>query len=496
MSPRPRVLIVDPRQAARQALAALLPAGEAEHAFASTAEEALAALRAGGVALAILELDEPALDGYAAAATLRGDEHGRELPLLLLTRAGFDPARIFAGFELGAVGLLSQPLDPRLLDAKVRTFLRLTRQRLELAESEARFRQTFENAAVGIAHIDFTGQFLRVNEAFCRFVGYERDALIGRRFGEITHPDDVAEDIAFARRLHDGELESFVREKRYVRPDGAIAWAVVTVSRAVEPTTGRSYAIAMVVDEAARRLAEQSRRELVSFVSHDLKSPLTALALQVGLARRAVAAGAGGEERLAHALAQIDRQVGRMGKLLDELLDAARLRERRPLDLAPAAMDLVALVRPLVEELQTNAPRHRVELTIEQPSLIGSWDARRLERVVQNLLSNAAKYSPAGGSVRVSLAREPGASGAPGVAAWAVLRVADEGVGIPAADRSRIFDWFARGANVTGSRIEGSGIGLAAVRAIVEQHGGSVSLDSEEGRGSTFTVRLPMAAAS
>jgi signal transduction histidine kinase len=109
----------------------------------------------------------------------------------------------------------------------------------------------------------------------------------------------------------------------------------------------------------------------------------------------------------------------------------------------------------------------------------------RLERVVDNLLANALKYSPLGGKILVRLARERASSGA-----WAVLTVLDEGLGVPAADLPLIFEPFRRGGNV--GPISGAGIGLASVRQIVEQHGGRVTVTSREGAGSTFTVHLPV----
>jgi signal transduction histidine kinase len=117
--------------------------------------------------------------------------------------------------------------------------------------------------------------------------------------------------------------------------------------------------------------------------------------------------------------------------------------------------------------------------------LVGSWDASRIERVVDNLFSNAIKYSP-GGVVQVELRREESDAGP-----WAVLAISDEGVGIPAADLPHIFTRFARGSNVQG-RVAGTGIGLAGVRLLTEQHNGTIQAESVEGEGSTFTLKLPL----
>jgi two-component system, OmpR family, sensor histidine kinase SenX3 len=123
------------------------------------------------------------------------------------------------------------------------------------------------------------------------------------------------------------------------------------------------------------------------------------------------------------------------------------------------------------------------------PSLTGSWDAGRLDRAIGNLVGNAIKYSPNGGEVRLRI-RQEDVEGQP----WAVLSVQDSGLGIRKEDRERIFERFQRGSNVR-EHIAGSGIGLSYVREIVKQQGGTISVDSVEGQGSTFTMRLPLAAA-
>jgi signal transduction histidine kinase len=124
----------------------------------------------------------------------------------------------------------------------------------------------------------------------------------------------------------------------------------------------------------------------------------------------------------------------------------------------------------------------RSSLEATGPELVGTWDRARLERVVENLLANALKFSPEGGRITLSLAREDH---------HAVLRVRDQGLGIPPADLPHIFEWFRRGSNASG-RIAGSGVGLPAARLIVAQHGGMIQAASTEGQGSTFTVVLPL----
>jgi signal transduction histidine kinase len=175
-----------------------------------------------------------------------------------------------------------------------------------------------------------------------------------------------------------------------------------------------------------------------------------------------------------------------MVRQLDDLLDMAAIRSGQPLELACQLVDLVALVRQVCDEQQQATSLHQIRLETTLLTLIGEYDASRIERALVNLVANAIKYSPAGGHVTVSLETE-----SDGVSAYALLRVRDQGIGIPAADLPYVFEPFKRAGNVGGVR--GTGLGLASVRQIIEQHGGSIDVESVEGHGSTFTLRLPVA---
>ena len=185
-------------------------------------------------------------------------------------------------------------------------------------------------------------------------------------------------------------------------------------------------------------------------------------------------------------LKQMARQTARMNSMIDELVDAALLHSGMPIGLVLRATDLVKLVGAVIDDYREGAPLHRVEVRAAPESLVGMWDPQRLDRVVNNLLSNAVKYSPEGGRVEIELALTH-----EGGTAWASLRITDEGIGISASDRERVFQWYSRGENALETAIPGTGIGLAGSRDIVVQHGGSISVESEPGKGSTFTVRLP-----
>lgn len=233
--------------------------------------------------------------------------------------------------------------------------------------------------------------------------------------------------------------------------------------------------------------AIKTRDEFLYSISHDLKNPLSAVKGYAQLLRARVDKLVFEEApKVVEGLKAIDAAATRMVGQIEELLDLARLQMGKPLELRRFPTDLVALAAAAVEEYAQTAPQHAVTLVTELNSLAGEWDPTRLQRVLGNLLANAIKYSPNGGEVTVRLAEEADSS-----QRWAVLSVADRGIGIPAADLPHVFERYRRAENV--GTIGGSGIGLSSVRQIVEQHGGSVRVESREGEGATFTVRLPLA---
>ncbi|WP_375756513.1 ATP-binding protein [Corallococcus exercitus] len=234
--------------------------------------------------------------------------------------------------------------------------------------------------------------------------------------------------------------------------------------------------------EATAREALAVRDELFSLATHDLKGPLQIMTLNAQVLRRQIPAAAMSpalETRLGH----IVRAAHRMGELIDHFLEVTRGQER-PLKREP--LDLLAMVRGKVRELEANASRHH--FVLEAPDgrdFTGDWDAHALERVLENLMGNAVKYSAADSTVTVRLTVEEADS-----QQFVLLAVTDQGIGIPAADLPFVFERFHRGRNVSRD-VSGSGVGLASARRMVELHGGTLAVASVEGQGSTFTVRLP-----
>ncbi|HEY3080290.1 MAG TPA: ATP-binding protein [Chloroflexota bacterium] len=296
-------------------------------------------------------------------------------------------------------------------------------------------------------------------------------------------------------------------ERPYVDEDRALLQdvaerAVLAIENAWLYRSAQEQAAAQgVLNTALREVAEErdraleavrealrTRDEFLASASHDLKNPLVTIKGAAQIARRLLERADRVETaRLIRLLTSVDSAATSMAGQIEALLDVARLRAGRPLELNRRPTDLVALARAAAAEYQQTTEIHRIRVEAPEPEVRGEWDASRLERVLGNLLSNAIKYSPEGGEITVTIGRESdGASGD-----QAVLRVRDQGLGIPPASQPLVFDRFRRGDNV--GPIAGTGLGLAGVKAIVEQHGGTIVLESQAGQGSTFTVRLPVA---
>ncbi|MPZ13098.1 MAG: GAF domain-containing protein [Chloroflexi bacterium] len=349
----------------------------------------------------------------------------------------------------------------------------------------------------------------------------------GERLTFVSIPSNVEKPTVeiTLRRLRDDLLDASRRRPGSVEPTGALPWpsylvaplmaqdeaiGILAVGRSTADTFGEEdLSLLSVVaahlasylstlhgraqllktgrarDDALAELrrVQDEREKLLSAIVHDLKNPLTAIQMYtefLELGDRHVSAS--GEPQLSSTVAKIRTAVARMREQLDHVLDSALHDLHQPLHLRLEPTDLVALVRDLV------GAHPRVVIETEKPRLLGRCDCGQLRRAVENLITNALTYSPEDRPVRVVLSVDTSTDGG-----TAVLEVHDRGVGIPAGDLPRIFTHFYRGQNVEG-RFPGSGIGLASVQQIIQQHGGTVEASSVEGEGSVFSIRLPLGA--
>jgi signal transduction histidine kinase len=232
----------------------------------------------------------------------------------------------------------------------------------------------------------------------------------------------------------------------------------------------------------AQQEAVREREALIAIASHELKNPLAALLVYAHVLKRRMSRDQATNVRDHEAIEAIVEQGERLNGMLGELLDISRL-DRDQFTIERVSLDFAELVQRVVADMRPMLEAHTAAVMVSEQPLLVSGDRGRLAQVVHNLLTNAVKYSPAGGRIELRIDH---------VGDQACLSVRDEGIGIPASALPHLFQRFYRAANGSAASVNGLGIGLYVVKEILTRHGGSITVDSCEGQGSTFTVCLPV----
>jgi nitrogen fixation negative regulator NifL len=363
--------------------------------------------------------------------------------------------------------------------------------------SEERFRATFEQAAVGIAHIAPDGRWLRVNRKLCEIVGYSHDELLDTTFQAITHPDDLDADAEAVRRLLTGEGVTHQMEKRYIRPDKSITWINLTVALVRRSDGDPDYFISVVEDISARKRTEAMLQELqaemdqvmqfhvasqtIAAIAHELNTPLHAVCNYAEAALRLLIAGNPEPDLLRHALISAAEQSQRAGTVVRELLAFMKKGE---VDTEP--LDLNQVVRNVLARIDREGyGGFEVGLDLEPNLAPVAANRLQVEKVLTNLIENGVEaMHEAGVDTRAIVVK---VRTCPDRGDMARVIVQDSGPGIDEKTMHRIFDPF------YSTKTKGLGMGLAISRAIVESHGGQLWCESAHGAGASFHFTLPLA---
>ena len=384
-----------------------------------------------------------------------------------------------------------QAVNERLLLAGLREQELADQLRRQLAFTNA----IVGNLGEGVCALDGACRVTLVNPAAERLLGWTEAEILGRGWDEVVHsvrgtdcPPLEAVSAGATFRADDD---------RFVRRDGgsfAVAYTAAPII-ADEVVVG---AVVVFRDITARQRDEAERAALlarveaalafrtrfIAITAHELKSPLTSLKGYAQLLlRRAQRAG---DDRQLGSVARIEASVERMARLIDDLADVARIEgDGLALDMSP--LDLRALLAETVAEVGATAPDFALRLQVEgaQVAVWVDGDRTRLQQVLINLLTNAVKYSSERREVEIAFLQAGGR---------AITTVTDYGIGIPAEQQASVFEPYVRAENATAGSYSGLGLGLFISKAIVDRHGGTLTLASEEGRGSTFTLALPLLA--
>jgi len=527
---RARILVVDDTDAARYAVVRALRSDGHEVIEAANGASAIETARRKRPELMVLDVRLPDILGFEVAERLREDNTTKSIAILQISASFTAADAQVQGLERGADAYLTHPVEPQVLVAAVQALLRMRRaeqfaqgeqaraeealaraeaERVRAEASESRYRFLADMVPQLVWSTDADGRPDYFNQRWFDFAGGRTEQAQTQAWTDSIHADDRPKFLdAWRHSLQSGEpLE--IECRRWSPPAGAYRWLLIRgmpmkgPSGAVIRWFGTSTDIEAqkqalaererLLDEArattlerdrlVTQLREEAKRknEFLAILSHELRNPLAPILNSVYVLERATRDG----DQAKRARAVIDRQVHHMTRLIDDLLDVTRI-ARGKISLRRERVLMNDLVLRCGEDHRSLIKRAGLELEVclpEQPVPIHG-DPTRLSQVLGNLLQNAAKFTPAGGSVSVSLSeRKPD-----GV--FVVVR--DTGYGIAAETLQHLFEPFVQGDKTLDRSSGGLGLGLALARGIVELHGGAITAFSEgPGKGSEFCVRLP-----
>jgi len=400
---------------------------------------------------------------------------------LLVGFLGFDAVRTRKTWSDDAIALL-RIAGEMLVNA-------LMRKKAEeaLRGSEARFRNNFEQASVGIVDCTLAGRFLWVNRRFCEITGYAPDELRTLTFREITHPDDLERELQEYQNVLQGKAVAYTQEKRYVRKDRSLVWVNISVSLVRDEAGVPKRFIGVVEDITYRKRMEEellkaqkleSLGVLAGGIAHDFNNVLAAIVGQIAVMRLRLPPG----DALKNRLEEVERSALHAKTLTQQLLTFAKGGSpvKKPLSLERVVRDSASLV--------LSGTNVTYLLHIGEHLRAIDADAGQMSQAVNNLLINACQAMSEGGRISIIAEnRVVDGSGAPPLKPgnYVMLSIEDRGIGIPPGNLPKIFDPYFT------TKEKGSGLGLAVSYSIIKSHGGSIQVESIPGRGTTVILYLP-----
>ncbi len=432
------------------------------------------------------------------------------LPVVMFTNSGNEEIAV----EAMKAGLddyvIKSPNRYFRLPVAVRSSLEQARQRQALKEAETRYSDLFDRVPVGLYRIAPNGKMLEANPAMVQLLGYPDqqtllaaqtvdfhvDAQARQQWQQLMERDGTVRDFETLLRTLNGKLIWVRHNARAIRNGEGVLYyegAIEDVTERKQVEEERKALLAR--EQAARAEAEAASRmkdEFLATISHELRTPLNAMLGWASLLRSRKL----NEATTARALETIERNAKAQTQMVEDLLDVSRI-IRGKLRLTTHPVDLVFVIEAALEAVQPTVAAKSIELEklyegLQDQAIVVMGDSNRLQQIVWNLLTNAIKFTPARGRVKVHLSVVSG-NEQQTTATYAQIQVSDTGCGISAEFLPYIFEHF-RQADSTSTRSQGGlGLGLAIVRQLVEIHGGTVYANSPGvGQGATFTVKLPL----
>ncbi|HEX2962731.1 MAG TPA: PAS domain S-box protein [Ignavibacteriales bacterium] len=460
----------------------------------------------------LLDLGLP--DSFGIGTLHKIQTHTSGVPVVVMT--GLNDKQVAVEAIKGGAQdyLVKGRIDSELLEHSLRYAIERKRIEEALIESQSELKATFEQAAVGIAHVSLEGKWLKVNQKMCDIMGYTAEELSRLDFQTLTHPEDLAKDLEQVKMILEGNISTYAMEKRYIRKDGSSIWVNLTVSLVRDSGGNPAYFISIIEDISERKEAEEkvlryseelrkSKEEIeknavelaalnknleevnagkdrfFSIVAHDLRSPFSALL--------------GFTEYLSHNIDELGKDeikdfafrvhtsLKRIFRLVDNLLQWSTLQSGR-MKFSPVYFCLNLLIKEVLDIYQVNAARKKINLNFDFESDYDVFaDKNMTDTVIRNLLSNALKFTHPDGRVTIRVHDDTDD---------VIVAVSDTGTGISQEDMAKLFRIEESVSKAGTDKEKGTGLGLILVKDFVERNGGRIWVESQPGHGSTFKFTL------
>lgn len=478
---KPKLLVVDDQPVIIQALYQTFSA-DYQVFMATHGEQAIKVAMANLPDLILLDLVMPGMDGHEVFQRLKDNPATSTIPVIFITGHKDDESEIQA-LDVGAVDFISKPINPQIVRARVKMHLTLLCQKVELQESERHTQAILDNVIDGILTSDEEGIIASANRAMGSIFGYAPADLPGHDIGLLI-PEPYCRKYKDLLKAHaDSDMTEngmHLNGIMGMHHDGHRFPMELSMSKNTH--RGQTMIVVLMRDISERHRLEQMKTDFISTVNHELRTPLTSISGALGL----VVGGALGPvpPAVLSLIEMAHKNSLRLSRLIDDLLDLEKTIAGK-LHFDFKVQPLMPLIDIAVESTRAYAARLDVAYCITERAegVCVNVDGNRLNQVLVNLLSNAAKFSLAGGQVQVTVARHENA-----------VRVAviDHGVGIPAAFRERVFQKFAQADSSNTRAKGGTGLGLAIAQEMIFRMDGKIDFTSGEGIGSCFYFELPM----
>jgi len=476
---RSRVLVVDDEKRIRDGCNTMLTE---EGFFVETAESGdlgLNMLTSEHYDIVLLDLMMPGLSGIEVLEQI-GASHPDTVIIVITGYATLEHA--IEAMKKGAFDFIPKPFSPQELRVVIRKAMDHIRTLHDIATEKSRMRVLINHLPGGVMATDKDGIIALANPSFLRMIGCRTSDITGKPVSEVIANEAFNKMILEALNMPEDEFVELSQEFNQGSLSSDEEATIGVQSIPFRDRLGRNLGTVTVLhDITSQKKMEQLKSNFVSMVAHEIQSPMNSVLMQIKLLLKGRAGDV--NKKQIELLGRISKKIKGLSTLASELLDLAKIeaglviQEKEKLDIAELLRDQVVFYN---EQAQAKGITLKIDKIPELSSVLGN--RHNIEEVVSNLISNAIRYTPEGGSIVVSAHMEEG---------YVFFQVRDTGFGIPEKELERIFDRFYRIKNEKTRFIMGTGLGLSIVKSIVDAHNGMIQVESELDGGSTFSVCFP-----